>query len=132
MKNTKTEVNGLSIYWLFNTPYRVKIDGVMVTRHHAKKITPEVISAVLTDGTICAFINRTLPYLCALEDPTNLAIRATSGKFHTVEFFSREGLRVAVHQVYVWINGYAIYGYRDARAISLFEDICKGTPISLL
>lgn len=131
MQIVKTATNQPSLYWLFNTPYAVKIDGVKTTRCHARKNAPETIVVRLIDGSECTFNNQPLPQYAPMEHLA-LAVPDGFGEVKWMTFIGTDGKPVALKQVYEYIAEYEIYGYAEARNFSMFTAVCNGASTAVL
>lgn len=114
-----------SIYWLFNTPYAVKLDGVSVGRHHSRKNTPGAIVVRLVDGRVCTFHNQPIPAYASSEH-TALAVRDAFDEVRWMTFVDADEKNVALKQVYKWIDDHEVYGMSRSKYLSIAAAVCNG------
>lgn len=131
MKNKAPNVHQTSLYWLFNTPYNVYIDELRVRRQNSRKNAPSVFLAIIADQAIYSFDNNKVNL--ALKNPgTARWIEDTRGATHQMQFKDTQGKIVPLKVVYQYLAENEVYGYKEARGLSMFADVCSGVPTSVL
>lgn len=131
MKNKALNAHQTNLYWLFNTPYNVYINGLRVRRQNSRKNAPSVFHAIIGHQSIHSFDNNKVSL--ALKNPgTARWIEDTRGVTHQMQFKDTQGKVVPLNVVYKYLAENEVYGYKEARDFSIFSDVCSAVPTSVL
>lgn len=125
MKNTTDPELLLNVYWLFNTPFIPYVSNHRVDRPAVR--TNSEMFFVSIKGDWVWFINYAIAPITD-KGATIMQIADSVGRYHSLRFSDEHANPVPLSVVFDYLKDHHLFGYRTARAMTLFTEVCSKKP----
>lgn len=125
MKNADDTLFLLDVYWLFNNPFVPYVDNHRVGRPSVRT-TPEQFF-VSIKGDWVWFINYPVKPI-ADKGATYMQVADSLGRYHSLRFCDEHANTIPLAVVFNYLKEHQLFGYRNARAMTLFAEVCSKKP----